>query len=230
VLKAWASAGYVVAAPDYPLSNANTPGGVDFGIGVGDTKNQPADASFVINQVIKDKQLGEIVDPKRIGAAGHSLGGITTYGVAYSACCRDKRLKAAVPMSGFGGVVEPVDQYFRNGATPLLAVHGDRDETVPISNDTNTFARAHPPKFFLTFLGAGHVQPFLGGTTTAATVLKESTIDFFNRYLKGDKAALDKLRKDAGVQGVSTLEEHSKSTAAGRAGTGTTSKSTSPSG
>ena len=31
VLKAWASAGYVVAAPDYPLSNSNAPGGAQFG-------------------------------------------------------------------------------------------------------------------------------------------------------------------------------------------------------
>ncbi len=89
VIKTWVSAGYVVAAPDYPLSNANAPGGANFGRAVADTKNQPADASFVIDQVIKlNKQkggLGGIVDPKRIGASGHSLGGITTYGLAYSA-------------------------------------------------------------------------------------------------------------------------------------------------
>ena len=207
VLKAWASAGYVVAAPDYPLSNQDTPGGVSFGRGVADTKNQPADASFVINQVIKDKQLGEIVDSKRIGASGHSLGGITTYGLGYSACCRDKRVKAAVPMSGFGGLVEPIDQYFRNGSTPLLALHGNSDGTVPIARDINTFTRAQPPKFLLTFVGAGHVTPFLGGTDAQAMVLKQSTVDFWDRYLKGDKAALDKLRTDGNLAGSTTLEE-----------------------
>jgi dienelactone hydrolase len=229
VLKAWASAGYIVAAPDFPLSSANAPGGVNFGTGVADAKNQPADASFVINEVLKDKQLGEIVDKKRIGASGHSLGGITTYGLAYSACCRDKRVKAAVPMSGFGGLVEPVEQYFGHGATPLLALHGNSDGTVPISGDVNTFARARPPKFFLTFIGAGHIRPFLGGTDPQATALKESTTDFFNRYLKDDKAALHKLRKDANVPGASSLEEHSENTTAGRARTSTTRKSTSPS-
>jgi dienelactone hydrolase len=216
VLKAWVSAGYVVAAPDYPLSNANTPGGVSFARGVADTKNQPADASFVINQVIKDKQLGEIVDPKRIGASGHSLGGITTYGLAYSACCRDKRVKAAIPISGFGGLVEPIDQYFRNGPTPLLALHGNSDGTVPIASDINTFMRAQPPKFFLTFLGAGHIAPFLGGTDTQATALQKSTVDFWDRYLKGDKAALDKLRKDGNVSGSTTLEEHTGGTVPAR--------------
>jgi dienelactone hydrolase len=216
VLKAWVSAGYVVAAPDYPLSNKNTPGAVNFGTGVADTKNQPADASFVINQVIKDKQLGGIVDPKRIGASGHSLGGITTYGLAYSACCRDRRVKAAIPMSGFGGLIEPIDQYFRNGPTPLLALHGNTDGTVPIAGDINTFARAQPPKFFLTFIGAGHIQPFLGGTDAQATALKQSTVDFWDRYLKGDKAALDELRAHANVPGSSKLEEQTVSPVSGR--------------
>jgi predicted dienelactone hydrolase len=231
VIKAWVSAGYVVAAPDYPLSNANTPGGSDFVRGVVDTKNQPADASFVIDQVIKlSKQKGGldgIVDPKRIGAAGHSLGGITTYGLAFSGCCRDKRIKAAVPMSGIIGVVEGFESYFQGGATPLLAVHGNADPVLPYSIDMNAFARAQPPKYFLTFLGAGHVQPFLSGDDPSAIALKKSTVDFFDRYLKDDKTALEKLRQQANVPGRSTLEEHPESAATAGASTSTTKKSTS---
>jgi predicted dienelactone hydrolase len=217
VLKTWASAGYVVAAPDYPLSNQGARGGVYFSKGVGDTKNQPADASFVINEVMKldkhGRRLGGI-DPKRIGASGHSLGGITTYGVAYSSCCRDKRVKAAIPMSGIGGVVEPLEQYFRNGQTPLLALHGNRDGTVPIAGDINTFTRAQTPKFFMTFIGAGHVQPFLGGTDPQATALKQSTVDFWDRYLKDDKSALGKLRTHANVAGSASLDEREGTTGA----------------
>jgi dienelactone hydrolase len=233
VIKALVSAGYVVAAPDYPLSNANTPGGSDFVRGIVDTKNQPADASFVIDQVIKlSKQKGGldgIVDPKRIGAAGHSLGGITTYGLTYSGCCSDKRIKAAVPMSGIIGVVEGFESYFQGGATPLLAVHGNADPVLPYSADMNGFARAQPPKYFLTFLGAGHIQPFLGGDDPSAIALKKSTVDFFDRYLKDDKAALAKLRTDANVPGKARLEEHPASTATAGAPTSTTKKSTSPS-
>jgi dienelactone hydrolase len=234
ILKAWASAGYVVAAPDYPLSNTNAPGGAQFGRAIADTKNQPADATFVINQVIKlDKQkqgLGGIIDATRIGASGHSLGGITTYGLAYSGCCRDKRVKAAIPMSGITGVVEGPESYFQGAATPLLAVHGNSDGTVPYAADMNGFARAKTPKYFLTFLGAGHVTPFLGGDNASAMALKQSTIDFFNRYLKDDKAALDKLRTDANVPGASSLEEHPASATTAGAPTSTTRKSTNPSG
>ncbi len=219
VIKTWVSAGYVVAAPDYPLSNRNAPGGASFGRAIGDTKNQPADASFVITEVIKldkdGKQFGGI-DAKRIGASGHSLGGITTYGVTYSGCCRDKRVKAAIPMSGLAGVVEPADQYFQDGATPLLGLHGNQDGTVPYAAGTNAYGMAKAPKFLLTFIGAGHVSPFLGGTDAQATVLKKSTVDFWDRYLKGDKAALDKLRTDANLAGSASLEEQTNGAAAAR--------------
>jgi dienelactone hydrolase len=210
-IKTWVSAGYVVAAPDYPLSNQRAPGGANFGRAINDTKNQPADASFVIDETIKldkqGKQLGGI-DAKRIGASGHSLGGITTYGLTYSACCRDKRVKAAIPMSALAGVVEGPENYFRN-STPLLGLHGDTDRTVPYQAGKNAYTAAQAPKFLLTFLGAGHVAPFLGGTDVQAVALKESTVDFWDRYLKGDKSALDDLRQHGSVPGSVSLEEQS---------------------
>jgi dienelactone hydrolase len=227
IIKTWASAGYVIAAPDYPLSNSNAPGGAIFGRAIADTKNQPADASFVINEVLRldkqGKQLGGI-DVKRIGAAGHSLGGITTYGLAFSSCCRDKRIKAAIPMSGLAGVVEGPENYFRN-ATPLLGLHGNADGTVPYQAGRNAYTAAQPPKFLLTFLGAGHVSPFLAGDNPQAMALKKSTVDFWNRYLKGDKRALDNLRTDANVPGSTTLEEQSGSASHPRIPASTTASS-----
>jgi dienelactone hydrolase len=227
ILKTWASAGYVVAAPDYPLSNQDARGGVYFGKGVGDTKNQPADATFVINGVIKlDKQNKRFggIDAKRIGASGHSLGGITTYGLVYSACCRDKRMKVALPMSGFGGVVEPIQQYAWDDHAALLTMHGNADGTVPYVSDTNTFAWAKSPKFLMTFLGAGHVGPFLGGDSAQAMALKQSTVDFLDLYLKSDKSALDRLRNHANVPGEVTLDDQSGTTGASTATTKPASK------
>jgi len=209
VIKTWVSAGYIVAAPDYPLSNAAAPGGPQFGRALGDTKNQPADASFVINEVLRldkqGKQLGGI-DAKRIGASGHSLGGITTYGLAFSDCCRDKRIRAAIPMSGLAGLVDTPDHYFHS-STPLLGLHGNADGTVPYQAGRNAYTAAQSPKFLLTFLGAGHISPFAGGNGAQVLALKKSTLDFWNRYLKGDKQALAKLSTDANVPGSSSLEE-----------------------
>lgn len=212
VIKKWVSAGYVVAAPDYPLSSANPPGGVNFGRGVSDAPNQPADASFVISQVLtldKTKKLvGGTIDPQHIGAAGHSLGAITTYGLVYSACCHDKRIAAAVPMSGIIGIVEPAANYFQGPTnTALFSLHGNADPIVPYQTDLDGFAKAKAPKFFLTFVGAGHIAPFIGGTDVQAVALQKSTVDFWDRYLKGASGALAQLRADASVPGSTALQE-----------------------
>ena len=66
-----AAAGYFVVAPPYPLSNARSPGEPT----VADVPNQPADASFVLDQVLAAEDsswLAGLVDPDRIGAGGHS--------------------------------------------------------------------------------------------------------------------------------------------------------------
>jgi dienelactone hydrolase len=211
VITRWASAGYIVVAPDYPLSNTDAPGGVDFGRGVADVTNQPADASFVISQVLKldktKKLVGGTVDPEHLGAAGHSLGAITTYGLVYSACCRDKRIDAAVEMSGIPAVVEPTANYFHGVKTPLFGLHGNADPIVPYQSDVDGFANASPPKFFLTFLGGGHITPFLGGTDAEAVALQKTTVDFWNRYLKGDPAALTQLSTDAVVPGLTAFQD-----------------------
>lgn len=213
LLTKWASAGYVVVAPDYPLSNTNAPGGVDFNRGIADVKNQPADASFVIGQVLKldktKKLVGGTVDQQHLGAAGHSLGAITTYGLVYSACCRDKRVDAAVELSGIPALVDSAANYFHGVNTPLLAVHGSADPIVPYQADVNGFANASPPKYFLTFLGGGHIQPFLGMSTTdpEVGVLQKATVDFWNRYLKGDAAALGQLKTDATLAGSTTFQD-----------------------
>jgi dienelactone hydrolase len=214
VLKQWASAGYVVAAPDYPLSNANAPGGWDFVRGVVDITNQPADASFVISQVLKldksKKLVGGTIDQKHIGAAGHSLGAITTYGLVYSACCRDQRIAAAIPISGSIGGVDLPTNYFQGVNTPLLSLHGTADLTQPYQPDLDAWAKANPPKFFLTFVGAPHQLQDLQapGTGVQAIALQKATVDFWDRYLKGDTAALGKLRTDASVPGATTFQEN----------------------
>src|SRR6202020_2802854 len=75
LLTAWAAAGYVVAAPLFPLSSSETPGGPDGG----DIGNQPGDMSFVIGQMLEASSspsgpLSGLIDSDEIGAAGHSNG------------------------------------------------------------------------------------------------------------------------------------------------------------
>ena len=209
VLKSWASAGYVVAAPAYPLSNIYADGGFVRANGFADRANQPADAAFVINQVLERQEglLGGIIDPKRIGASGHSLGGGTTYALGYSTCCRDRRVKAAIPMSACAGDVQDPGGYFRDNATPLLILHGDADPLISYQRAVEAFAAAKPPKFGLTFVGAGHIEPFTGlPAGVQATALTHGTVDFWDRYLKDDKTALERFSTDVNVTGVTRFQ------------------------
>ena len=211
VINEWVSAGYVVAAPDYPLSNTSAPGGNVFANGLGDVKNQPADASFVIDEVLAlSKESGPLrgmVDKKHIGASGHSLGGITTYGLVYSSCCIDERIDAAAPMSGAAGLVADAETYFQGVETPLLILHGDTDPLVPHQAGVDAFAKASAPKFFVTFTGTGHIQPFLGAEGPTGDVLVAAGVDFWDYFLKGEPAGLDRLEGVAPDPAVATLQE-----------------------
>jgi fermentation-respiration switch protein FrsA (DUF1100 family) len=189
--RTWASAGYIVAAPAYPLSNTNAPGGPI----IGDVENQPADASFVIDQVLADATLGPVIDVDHIGAAGHSLGAITTFGLVFADCCRDDRIDAAIPMSGIAGLVDDGENYFRDDAVPVLVLHGTADTTVPYGSSVDAYAKARAPKAFVTFADGDHIWPYIGGTADARRVaFQEMTTAWFDLWLKGDTTGMERLR------------------------------------
>jgi dienelactone hydrolase len=202
LLQAWAAAGYVVAAPDFPVSSLHSPGVAC----VTDIANQPGDISFVITRVLAlDRArdgLGHIVDRAHIGVAGHSLGGVTTLGVAFRSCCRDRRITAAISFAGtplIGGTD------FRGVATPLMLVHGDADQTVSYSASVTAFAKAAGPRDLLTILGGMH-SGYLGGSDPVSQAVLRATLDFWAGYLRDDSAALARLRSDAVVPGATTLQ------------------------
>lgn len=195
-----AAAGYVVAAPTFPLSSKGAPGGAV----ISDYQNQTEDLSLVIDKMIKlnrsNKALQGMIDQSQIGAAGHSLGAITTLGAAYSACCRDKRIDAVAAIAG-------MQLPFGDGAwawpdIPIMLIHGDKDTRVPYAGSSAIYSEATGDKFLLTLLSAPH-SPFFGAWQK---VVSETTVDFFDRYLEGRRASLLQLKKDANVEGVAKLE------------------------
>jgi dienelactone hydrolase len=197
LMTAWASAGFVVAAPVFPLtSNQST-----FET-VGDYVNQPADVSFVIDQVLGSSDDGPLagrVDRKHIGVAGLSLGGSTVYGVAFDDCCRDDRVDAALVMAGyllpFGGANE-------FPSVPLLIIHGNGD-----ARGRDPYQMASPPKYLMTIERPTHSPPFEDTPDPADQQVVTVTVDFWNAYLYGQRAAIDALSTDATVPGVTTLEQ-----------------------
>jgi dienelactone hydrolase len=204
LLTAWAAAGYVVAAPLFPLSSSQTPGGPDGG----DIGNQPGDMSFVIDQVLHasagpDGPLSGLVDPDEIGAAGHSNGAITTLGLVANSCCRDIRVKAAVVMAG---TTEGLGRgsYVLAKAPPLLVVSDVHDGLVPYADAVAVFNQARGPKALLALhwdsssdsTGAtAHMAASGVVGPTSGTVIT-STTAFFNAFLKHEHSALAAVSAD----------------------------------
>jgi fermentation-respiration switch protein FrsA (DUF1100 family) len=204
LLTAWAAAGYVVAAPLFPLSSSETPGGPDGG----DIANQPGDMSFVIGQVLKadsapNGPLSGLIDPNEIGAAGHSNGAITTLGLIANSCCRDTRVKAAVVMAG---TTEGLGSghYDMAEAPPLLIVQDLHDGLVPYGDAVAVFNQARGPKALLalswdapsdTTGSVAHMASSgVVGPTSGAVIA--STTAFFNAYLKHEHGALQAVATD----------------------------------
>lgn len=212
LLRAWATAGYVVAAPLFPLSSSATPGGPDGG----DIGNQPGDMSFVIDQVLKTSAtaggpLSGLVNPNEIGAAGHSNGAITTLGLVADTCCRDTRIKAAVVMAG---TTEGLGRghYDMTTAPPLLLVQDLHDGLVPYTDAVTVFNQARGPKGLLAvdwdspsdasgstahMASSGEVGPTSGQVFASTTA-------FFNAFLKHQRGELAAVASE-GQSSLSTV-------------------------
>ena len=180
-LQAWARAGYVVAAPTYPLSSG--PGGE-----ISDYVNQPADVTFVIDQLLAlpaDDPLAGHFDEEAIAVAGHSLGAITTLGVSLNGCCADDRLDAAVEISGLR-LPFPEGDFDDLGRVPLLAVHGATDRTVSVSGSDTLFEEVPGPAAYLRFPDGGHSDIL----TTDGPLIDQVVIAFLDAFLKDDEEGL----------------------------------------
>ncbi|WP_432986076.1 alpha/beta hydrolase family protein [Dactylosporangium sp. CA-233914] len=178
LLKSWAEAGFVVIAPAYPHT---TRGAADFD--VLDVLNQPADASFVLGKVLSGP-LGQRVDAKRLAAAGHSAGAITTVGLFTAG--RDPRLRAGVVLAGSG---LGVGTAFSGTPAALLFVHGDADPLVSYESGKATYDLVPWAKAMLTIPGGNHNDPFLSPDNPAFQTVAESTLEFLRLELYGDQAA-----------------------------------------
>lgn len=192
--------GYVVAAPAFPLTVDGGPGGLRFS----DYRSQPGDVSFVLTRlgrVAHRHRFQDTIDTGHAAFAGHSLGAVTTLGVAANSCCLDPRADAAVAFSG-GPLLFEGGTYFSEPGPPLMLVHGTDDAIAPYAASAAIYSWAPPPKALLSLEGAPHT-PFL---TPWASPIVRSVTQFLNGYLKGRHAALSRLPDVGNVPGVASVE------------------------
>jgi dienelactone hydrolase len=188
LLQSWARAGYVVAAPVFPLANPAAPGGPT----ESDLVNQPGDMTFVISSLLlangtPGSPFEGLVVPAQVAVAGQSDGGETALASAYNTRARDPRVDAAVilsgaEMSGLGG------RWFPAGSPPLLAAQGTADTINPRRITESFFAKARRPKYLLRLLGAEHLPPYTHQQPQLG-IVERTSIAFLDRYLKHTVAA-----------------------------------------
>lgn len=200
ICQVMAMAGYVVAAPSFPLTDRNAAGG---NLDRGDLPNQAGDVGFVITSVSgAGGPLAGKVDGGKVGVVGHSDGADTALDVGYYPFRTDGRVRGVVAfapdaMTGPGG---------STGTAPLLLEHGDKDSIVPYSNSVTVFGQVKTHRFFLTFNGADHLNVVQGAQPWAA-VHEQVLIDFLDRYVAGrtgDDGAVTTHGNRAGVSSIKT--------------------------
>jgi fermentation-respiration switch protein FrsA (DUF1100 family) len=197
LLTRWAEAGYVVAAPKFPMTND-----LDDGTGVlGDYVNQPSDVTLVIDEVLRlaagdHPALAGRVDEDRIGLSGHSLGGATAYGLVFNDCCRDDRIDAVALMSTlplpFGE-----SAFDFGGGTPALLLQLTDDPIVPYDQAVDTYEAAASPKFLVSLEDGGHFEPYENAPSNHDELVGEVTTLFWAAYLGDDPDAADRLVETA---------------------------------
>ena len=127
LIERWAAAGYVVAAPTFPILSG-TPGGASHT----DYEKTFDDASFVLGKVLglgfPDPMAG-MIDPTRVAATGHSDGEIIAFGVGFLECCRDPRVKSVIAMAGdLSNINNPIAA---GNGVPILHIMETNDEFDP---------------------------------------------------------------------------------------------------
>jgi len=185
LLARWAAAGYVVAAPTYPLLS-----GVPAGPSHADYVQVFTDARFVLGKVLADSgtnggahPLAGAVDPARVAAAGQSDGEITAYGLGFLQCCRDARVKSVVAMAGnLGNINNPIR---RDSGIPVLHLLGEADELQPYAGaiewDRDNLTA---PRWMLTLLGGAHAPPYRSPADARFEGVVETTTAFLDGTLK----------------------------------------------
>ena len=170
-----ASAGYVVAAPSFPLEDPSR----GYPLDRTDLPNEATDVSFVISSLLHDGSVGPKIDPSEIAVAGHSDGADVALMVGYQDGLSDPRVDAVI-----ADAPDPMSGAVATSTRPLLLVQGNADSVVPYSSSQTVYDQVQAPRYYVTLLGADHLPPIQGGTPWTP-VLDNVAIDFLDATVAG---------------------------------------------
>ena len=196
-----AAQGFIVAAPDFPLSSTSPPGPVT----QADIDNQARDVSCLVTNLVADgpglpAAVRGHVAPTEVGVVGHSDGGNTAARVASNSCCFDGRIGAAVILSGDEG--QTGGAWAASGASPMLLLQGTADTVNPWSLSQRLYDDAAPPKWLVAINGADHLSPYTTGPQRGAIV---TLVAEFLRARLQDPSRLSAAQDAANRDGLSLV-------------------------
>lgn len=204
LLRQWASAGYVVAAVDFPRTNCKTVNPDE-----SDLSNQPADVAYVIRRLLAisgqpQGPLSGLISATKIAVAGHSDGGDTVAAMAAASCCQDHKIRAAVVLAGAKWAPLP-GSWFAGHTPPMLFVQGSADDINPPQASMELYqADTTGIRYYLDLFGVGHLTPFEGHNPPEPIVARV-TLDFLDQFVAGQQGKLALMRQAGHVPGVAEL-------------------------
>jgi fermentation-respiration switch protein FrsA (DUF1100 family) len=192
LLRRWAAAGYVVAAPTYPILS-----GVPAGPSHDGYEETFADTQFVITQIQRAAAEGAapfagLLAPGRIAVAGHSDGEVIAFGLGFLRCCRDGRVSSVIAMAGdLSNIANPLQPH--NGV-PVLHILEDHDEFDPYAPSIEwDRENLTAPKWSMTLLNGTHAPPYTRPSDPYFPIVVDATVAFLDATVKGHPERLDRL-------------------------------------
>ena len=201
-LRALASAGYVVIAPDSETGQfpSHSRLASDLSRSLRWLGRQSATGS-------RDVPRGK-VDSRRLGVAGHSMGG----GVALLAASRDRSIDTVATLAAADTAPVRASVAVRRLRVPSLFVVGSDDRIVPAAGTAVMFRRAPPPSLLASIQGGSHCG-FMETIPTACDaglisyveqlrLTREQLRRWFDKHLRGRKAT-----RVTGVPGIRYVKD-----------------------
>jgi predicted dienelactone hydrolase len=204
LLRQWASAGYVVAAVDFPRTNCRTANPDE-----ADLSNQPADMAYVIRQLLaKSRQhqgsLSGLISDTNIAVAGHSDGGDTVAAMAAASCCKDNNIRAAIVLAG---AKSPLlrGRWFAGHTPPMLFVQGTADTCNPPQASVQLYQTDKTgTRYYLQLFRANHLTPYEGNASPEPIVARV-TLAFLDQYVSGKQGPIAAMQRAGHVPGAAEL-------------------------